>query len=148
MTLFLTHAHVDQIHHEARGAYPQECCGVIVGRDTANRRVVDHLLPLPNVAPPDQRNRRFEIDPLSLMKIERALDGTGLSVIGFYHSHPDHPAVPSETDLREAWPVYSYLIQSVKNDECETLLSWTLDESSVKFDAQHVVFHDQPADPD
>jgi len=133
MTLFLTHAHVDQIHHEARGAYPQECCGVIVGRDTANRRVVDHLLPLLNVAPPHERTRRFEIDPLSLMKIERALDGTGLSVVGFYHSHPDHPAVPSETDLREAWLVYSYVIVSVSRAGPGELSSFVLDETSKQF---------------
>lgn len=131
--LKMTEGQIEQIRREAQEAYPSECCGVIVGRDEADHRYVDHLVPVPNVAPQEQRRNRFLIDPLRLMDVERSLEGSNLSVVGMYHSHPDHPARPSETDREAAWEFYSYVIVSVDQEQTGEILCWYLDSKQSKF---------------
>src|SRR4051812_3616278 len=95
---------LDRIRRHAMQTYPNECCGVLIGRDLVNGpRIVDELIETENVADEPERSRRFTIDPKQLIDAERRAAETNRAVIGFYHSHPDHPARPSERDREDAW---------------------------------------------
>jgi len=127
-----------QIEADARRAYPKECCGLLVGVDEADSRLVKRVVPMTNVAPLAERRRSFKLDPLAMMDVERSLDGSGLRVVGIYHSHPDHPARPSETDRQAAWTFYSYLIVSTLQSEVTDVQSWVLEESNRSFIRQEI----------
>jgi len=127
-----------QIEADARRAYPEECCGLLVGVDEADSRLVKRVVPMTNVAPLAERRRSFKLDPLAMMDVERSLDGSGLRVVGIYHSHPDHPARPSETDRQAAWTFYSYLIVSTLQSEVTDVQSWVLEESNRSFIRQEI----------
>jgi cysteine synthase A len=123
-----------QIRAHAARAYPQECCGVLIGTDGPGGRDVTRAVEATNVfADADQRGRRFTLDPLVLLRAEREAAAAGVAVVGFYHSHPDHPARPSETDRQEAWPFYSYVIVSVVHGTPADVTSWRIDESAGAF---------------
>ena len=111
------------------------------GREDGLRRVIERVRPTDNVFDASQRDRRFAIDPLELMRAERDAAGAGLLVIGFYHSHPDHPARPSEFDRSRAWPFYSYVIVSIRSREVVDMRSWVLDDASGSFEPQEIVDH-------
>lgn len=140
--LILTSAQSRQIEHEGATAYPNESCGIMLGRDlsdgTCTRRIVERLLPMNNVWDEAEQRRRFAIDPKALMLAEREASQAGLAVLGFYHSHPDHPARPSETDRQFAWPYYSYVIVSIANKEPIDMTSWLLDEQTETFSRQDI----------
>ena len=89
-------------------AYPHECCGALIGRDG----VVTEAFALPNTTEEGPR-RRFLVRPDDYRAAEARARETGLELLGFYHSHPDHPARPSQYDLDHAWPLFSYVIVSV-----------------------------------
>jgi proteasome lid subunit RPN8/RPN11 len=120
---------LDEVHAHCRDAYPQECCGAIVGRIVDIGKSADRIVRLEN-AEPDAPERRFVIDPRRLMELGRAVSAEHLDVIGFYHSHPDSPARPSATDLEWAWPVYSYVIVSVADGEIADTRSYELDDAA------------------
>ena len=111
---------------EARLAYPNECCGALLGEDGADGRHVGAIMPIVNGSDDGERHRRFRISADEIMRMEREAAKLGLDVLGFYHSHPDHPAVPSEYDREHALPFYSYIIASVRGGEIVDLSSWTL----------------------
>lgn len=140
--LVLTPDQVRQIEEEGSQAYPNECCGIMIGRDMSDgactRRIVERLEPMRNVWDAQEQRRRFAIDPLALMKAERAASADGQVVIGFYHSHPDHPARPSETDRQYGWPFYSYVIVSIAQGRAADMTSWLLDEQTESFVKQDI----------
>ena len=119
--------------HGAR-AYPNECCGALLGvLDESGAKQVRALLPLDNRREGEAARTRFLItgeDMLWAMKQARA---QGLDVIGFYHSHPDHPARPSEFDREHAWPTYSYIIVAVAGGEPQEATSWVLADDRSRF---------------
>jgi len=127
---------VRQIGREGLLAYPNECCGILLGRDRsvespalgAAIRVVDRAVSTPNASAATEQHHRFRIPPLRLIEAEREADKSGRVVLGFYHSHPDQPARPSEYDRAHAWPFYSYVIVSVTADNVVDLTSWVLDD--------------------
>ena len=106
--------------HGAR-EYPDECCGALLGTDGR----VTEAFPLSNTQSQNRR-RRFLIGPDEYRQAEARADATSQSLIGFYHSHPDHPAVPSAFDLEHAWPNLSYAIVSVRAGQPHELRSWRL----------------------
>jgi cysteine synthase B len=107
-------------HSEA--VYPDEACGVLLGpRDG----VVSRAISLDNTTDLERR-RRFLVGPDEYRRAERHASETGLEIVGFYHSHPDHPAEPSAFDLEHAWPNLSYAIQSVRSGSSGELRSWRL----------------------
>ncbi len=119
--------------------YPNECCGLLLGRiDAGNKKVVDEILPISNSREDAAKHNRFLITPDDLMRGEKEARNRGCDIVGFYHSHPDHPAVPSQFDLDHAWPVYSYIIVSVRAGRAEDLLSWELRPDRSRFDAEDV----------
>jgi proteasome lid subunit RPN8/RPN11 len=123
---------VDRIRREAARAYPEECCGVLLGRGGARDREILELRPVAN-ARRTERERRYLIPPDALRRIEMEARGTGLVAVGFYHSHPDHPAEPSQFDRDHAWPWYSYLIVSVRAGIPGTPRSWRLADDRSRF---------------
>lgn len=120
-------------------SYPDEACGFLVGFDSPTQRTVTDALASENIwENRDERGYRFAISPAQQMQLERSLTGTGKSLIGFYHSHPDHLAQPSEFDREVAWTFYSYLILSVNNGQVQEMKSWVLDHSQQQFLEQTV----------
>ena len=140
--LVLTPDQVRQIEEEGAQTYPNECCGIMIGHDMSDgactRRIVEHLVPMQNVWDAAEQKRRFAIDPLALMKAEKSAAQGGQVVIGFYHSHPDHPARPSETDRQFGWPFYSYVIVSIAHGKPADMTSWLLDEQTESFVKQDI----------
>ena len=131
MKVVLTAAHVAAIHEHAREAYPEECCGFLLGPAADDRRVA-RVRRATNVAPED-RVRRYVIDPRETLAVEKELAGSGLEILGFYHSHPNHPAVPSEFDRSHAWPWYAYVILSTVVRLPKDLRAWRLDGTTSTF---------------
>ena len=140
--LVLTPDQVRQIEEEGAQAYPNECCGIMIGRDmfdgACTRRIVERLEPMQNVFDAAQQRRRFAVDPLALMRAEKSAAAQGSLVVGFYHSHPDHPARPSEFDREHAWPFYSYVIVSVAQGKAADMTSWVLDDQTETFGRQDI----------
>lgn len=131
MRITLTRNHVGAIEAHAKETFPEECCGFLIGPD-AEPRVVAEVRRAVNTAEAD-RARRYVIDPRETLRVEKSLDGTGLEILGFYHSHPNHPAAPSEFDRGHAWPWYSYVILSIVDREPADLRGWSLDGTTTTF---------------
>ncbi|MCC6291146.1 MAG: M67 family metallopeptidase [Bryobacterales bacterium] len=97
----------------AEAVYPNECCGAMLGRNDGDTKHVTAALPLDNVhAGP--RMTRYELRPEDLLRADKVARGRGLDLIGIFHSHPDHDAYFSETDLKNSCPWYSFVVVSVK----------------------------------
>ena len=121
------------VEQHGREAYPHECCGALLGEGA--RVVAIH--PLPNVTTEGPR-RRFRIDDKDYLAAEQQAARAGLALLGFYHSHPDHPAVPSQYDLDHAWPTFVYPIISVRNGRPEALRAWMLRDDRSAFDERPI----------
>ena len=129
-----------QIHEHLESGYPNEACGVMLGKHGVITEVVsadNQRTDLPASGGESARNR-YLIDPLAYMKIEREADKRGLAVLGIYHSHPDVAARPSQFDLDHAWPNFSYLIVSVCKGEAVESNSWLLRDDRSQFDQESI----------
>ena len=133
MALMLGAGVDEAIRDHSRETYPHECCGAMLGQDG----VVVEACPLPNTTEEGPR-RRFLVRPQDYRAAERRATERGLELLGFYHSHPDHPASPSQYDLDHAWPVFSYVIVSVRKGVACELTSWRLREDRDRFDQETV----------
>jgi proteasome lid subunit RPN8/RPN11 len=148
-TLVLSSSLYRRIEQEGVRAYPNECCGVMIGRDeppsdwrvrrSQVRRVVEQLQPLTNSFEEAEQFHRFRLDPREYMEVEKSAGAGGKLVLGFYHSHPDHPARPSEYDRQHAWPFYSYVIVSIQKRQPADMTSWVLDEQTQQFEKEEMV---------
>jgi proteasome lid subunit RPN8/RPN11 len=153
MAMKISSDHLESIRRHGAREYPNECCGIMLGAANGDRKEVREIVPLANlrhdptraqeVLPLDEPGResernRFLIDPLEQLKVEKDARARGLEVLGYYHSHPDHPARPSNYDRDHAWPWYSYVIVSVERGEPKALTSWVLAEDRSRFDEEAV----------
>jgi proteasome lid subunit RPN8/RPN11 len=138
MPLKIGSGDVEQIHDHAKEAYPEECSGVIVGVRAEGVKIVVDVWRAENVHE-EERSRRFLIDPLVYMKLEEQADERDMELLGVYHSHPDHPAEPSEYDREHAWPNFSYIIASVGADRVEDMRSWILKDDRSGYDEEPIV---------
>ncbi|MFI5156000.1 MAG: Mov34/MPN/PAD-1 family protein [Chitinophagales bacterium] len=121
----------DRMIEDAIGAFPDECCGFFFGRETLeNDRQITDMLVVVNSKPGD-KTRRFEISPLDYLKAEQYAIDKNLLLLGVYHSHPNHPAIPSEHDRKSAQPWFSYVIISIMNGEFANLRSWVINNESI-----------------
>jgi proteasome lid subunit RPN8/RPN11 len=136
--IILTDAQLRQIQEDGIRAYPNECCGIMFGRDIDRRRIVDRLMPAPNDFESGEQYHRFSISPRLLMQAEQSASEHGDLVLGFYHSHPDHPARPSEYDRQHGWPFYSYIIVAIEKRVPGALTCWVLNETTEQFEQQPV----------
>jgi len=121
----------------AEEAYPNECCGFFYGTEAGEKRKIEEANKVTNSKEGDQR-RRFEVSPLDYMQAEMYAEKSGKTLLGVYHSHPDHPAKPSVHDLKQAIPFFSYIIISVQKGEAADITSWQLDENK-EFEEEKVV---------
>ena len=119
--------------------YPYECCGLLLGRYRAEGKFVSETYPISNAREESAKRNRFLIEPEELMRGERYALGKDLEVVGFYHSHPDSPAVPSQYDLEHAWPAYSYVIVSTTAHEAKDLFSWEQEPDRSRFNPEELV---------
>ena len=127
-----------RIESEGVAAYPNECCGILIGRDINGQRFIERLEPGQNVFQADERYHRFSIDPRAQLKAEREAEAGGKAVLGFYHSHPDHPARPSEYDREHGWPFYSYVIVAIEKGRPAAMTSWVLNDATSRFAEQMI----------
>ncbi len=123
--------------------YPHECCGALIGRDAGpvagdgRPREILEVFPLVNQRQDSPQNR-FSVSARDVIAAEKAASARGLEVIGWYHSHPEHPARPSEYDREHAWPWYSYVIVSVRERVPREMTSWRLLEDRTRFVEEEV----------
>ena len=122
--------------------YPNECCGLLLGTESGGRKVVSEAWPVANTwadTEDETRRRRYRIGPEDMLAGQQYADGKSLDILGFYHSHPDHPARPSATDLKlAAYHFWSYMILSVEKGQPAALTSWLMSEDRSKFEEEPV----------
>ena len=131
--LNLTEEVLAQIHAHGENAYPEEGAGLMLGNDDDDGRVVTVIFPLTNSREESARHNRYLITPQDMLAGEMEADRLGLDVVGIFHSHPDHPSLPSEFDREWALPWYSYLITSVVEGKARDSRSWRLSENRDSF---------------
>lgn len=140
MRLVWTSAQREAIARHGEAGYPDEICGFLLGTQADGEKVVREVVPVDNNwEETGERRRRFLIAPEDFLREERRARAAGWEILGFYHSHPDHPARPSETDREAAWPGYSYVIQSVRDGRAAEVHSWRLQGDREGYDEEAVV---------
>jgi len=137
MKLVVQPAELGKIREHGARDYPHECCGVLLGNQDGDNKVITEARPLSN-AREDSKHNRFVISPQDMLESEKYARQKGLDLLGFYHSHPDHPARPSEYDREHAWPWWSYVIVSVQKGRPADLTSWVLAEDRSRFEEESV----------
>ena len=117
------------IRRHGEEAYPHECCGALVGRNGC----ADAVVALPNTTEEGPR-RRFLVRPSDYRLAEQRAGELGAELLGFYHSHPDHPARPSQYDLDHAWPTFAYVIVAVTAGAAADMTVWWLKDDRTTFE--------------
>lgn len=158
----LSDSHLATIRGHGAQEYPRECCGVLIGHVDAGGKRVAEVRALPNTFQPSDefersvkggggggeepvgQERRYMVSPDAMFALMREERQTGRKVLGFYHSHPDHPARPSEYDRAWAMPWYSYIIVSILSGTADKLTCWQLTADGSAFE-QEPVTGDQPS---
>ena len=138
MPLKIGRGDMGHIREHAKEAYPEECAGALVGMDVGEMKVVVDVWRAENVHGED-RLRRFLIEPLQIKEFEERATERDMDLLGFYHSHPDHPAEPSEYDREQAWPYYSYVIASVSEGGVEGMRSWVLKDDRSSYEEEQIL---------
>jgi len=128
---------LERIRAHGKRAYAEECCGVLLGKVSGSDKAVEDILEIENERQ-DERQRRFLITPEAYVNADKEARRRGLEILGFYHSHPDHPARPSQYDLEHAWAWFSYLITRVEKGEPKETTSWVLRENRSTFDEEEI----------
>jgi proteasome lid subunit RPN8/RPN11 len=145
------------IRRHGEETFPYECCGALIGRtveanaaeggrDGERRLLVDTVVPLPNTTEEGPR-RRFLVRPSDYRHADRRATELGAELLGFYHSHPDHPARPSQYDLDHAWPTFAYVIVSVMSGAAADMTVWFLKDDRSTFE-EGTLHHGENPHPD
>jgi proteasome lid subunit RPN8/RPN11 len=135
--LVISARHLQTVGRHAAVSYPDECCGVLIGRSSGDSTVVERVLSVGNERQ-DSRHNRFLISPETVLAAHKEALNLGLDVVGYYHSHPDHPARPSDFDREHAWPGVSYLIVSLEGRKVVDCRSWRLADDREGFDEEWI----------
>ena len=117
--------------------FPNECCGFMFGKEQEDVRSITSIKKVNNSKEGDKR-QRFEISPTDYIQAERFADDRDLDLLGVYHSHPDHPSVPSEHDRVNAQPYFSYVILSIANGKFASVQSWRLNDEQ-QFEEEKII---------
>ena len=136
--LKLTSEIEEKIRQAGAAAYPNECCGILFGSEEEGGHKVEELKPIENARESGEQYHRFLITAEDMMEAELEARKLGLEIVGFYHSHPDHPARPSDYDRDHALPFYSYIILRVAEGRPELMTSWRLQLSREAFDREEL----------
>jgi len=138
--LYLTEEHIKQIEKHGEQTYPFECGGMLIGDFAADgAKTILELLPMENAMDESEKHNRVLITPKDVLRAERYARGKTLDVVGYYHSHPDHPARPSQFDLDHALPVWSYIIVSVESGEAVDVRAWEMENDRSKFNEEEII---------
>ena len=121
------------IHSHATSTYPEECCGLMIGRLEGVTKRVNSLKGMKNVYEPSEKYHRYAIDPMGYLNAENEAESIGEEVVGIYHSHPNAPAKPSLFDQNHAWPTLSYIVVEVRDGKPVNTASWVLKEDRSGF---------------
>ena len=122
---------LDEIFEHAKKAYPQECCGIVLGnRDKGENITIKEVKETKNLS---QDPLKYQMDPRDFLKVQRYASSNDLDIVGVYHSHPDHPPIPSKYDIESAWEDLFYLIVTVKKSKPDKIKSWVFKDSRKKF---------------
>ena len=139
MSIQLSGEHMAAIVRHGEAAYPFEGCGLLLGRAEDNHKVVARVLPVENRREAEARHNRYLIPPEAVLNAEQQAAQEGLDIVGFFHSHPDHPERPSDFDREHAWPWYSYLITSVNRGRAIKTAAWTLSDDRGAFAVEELI---------
>lgn len=140
MILVLERSCLTALQQQVEGTYPYEGGGLLIGQlDEQGRKIVTEVKPFENQRALEDQHNRILITAQLYREGEAYADGKGLLLIGFYHSHPDHPARPSEFDREHALPWWSYVVVSVPQGKAAAVLSWRLREDRSGFDEEEIV---------
>jgi proteasome lid subunit RPN8/RPN11 len=145
MSISISPLQLQQIYDRAEYIYPEECCGILLGKITGVAKTVVEIIPTNNVWGESQlgadlhliseiartKHSRYTIDPQAIFQAQKRARSIDLDIIGFFHSHPDNSAIPSTCDRAQAWEVYSYPIVSVIGGKVSDIQSWVLDRKGV-----------------
>jgi proteasome lid subunit RPN8/RPN11 len=134
------------IRRHGQETYPHECCGALVGTTADAESIVADVVPLPNTTEEGPR-RRFLVRASDYRLAERRAAEMGGELLGFYHSHPDHPARPSQYDLDHAWPTFAYIIVAVANGKATDMTVWFLKDDRSSFE-EGSIHHGENPHPD
>jgi proteasome lid subunit RPN8/RPN11 len=126
-----------EIRAHGRDTYPEECCGGLLGRRGDPARVI-RIERIDNVRDVE-RARRYEVSPQDYLRLERLAAQEEVELLGFYHSHPDHPAVPSAYDRDHAFPFFHYLVCAVASGQPGEVTGWVLSEDRGEFDPEPIL---------
>ena len=137
MSMEIPESLVQQIGSHGEAAYPNECCGTLLGVHRDDSLRVTMVLPIEN-SQDQNRRRRFLITPSQYREAERTAADQGCELLGFYHSHPDHPAIPSDFDTAHALPWFTYVIVAVAKGKADALSAWLLSSDRSRFVEQPV----------
>lgn len=138
MAIVLTEEQDKTIRAHGEETFPNECCGFILGKIDGDDRNVVELMRADNDREDDAKYNRFLITPEAYMRGEKEARKKKLDVVGFYHSHPNAPARPSQYDLDHAWPFYSYVIVSIMDQSSDAMTSWILKDDRSSFDPEEI----------
>jgi proteasome lid subunit RPN8/RPN11 len=142
LMIIVLEKHIEEIKAHGEATYPFECGGMLIGTfDEGDRRTVIETFPLENSSTEDQ-SVRILISPKDVLKAERYARSIKLEVIGYYHSHPEDTAIPSQYDLDHALPVWSYIIVSILQGKAADIRSWVMENDRSKFNEENLVIRD------
>ena len=127
-----------QIKAHGEKTYPHECGGMLIGTFADGRKTVTELLPMENAMAQEEQHNRVLILPKDVLRAERYARSKKLDVVGYYHSHPDDEARPSQFDLDHALPVWSYIIASIVQGKAVDARSWEMENDRSKFNAEEL----------
>jgi proteasome lid subunit RPN8/RPN11 len=141
MAILVKKEHLEKIREHGEQTYPHECCGFLLGSNDGKMNLLQEVHPAQNERA-DSRHNRYLITPEQYRRADSYARGRGLGIIGYYHSHPDHPAAPSGYDLdHSCWPGESYVIVSVEQGKATTLNSFTKPDYT-RFEQEEIMFEE------
>ena len=121
---------MDQLRQHLEKGYPNEACGALLGRVDGEAHEVSEFRGMRNTVE-DRPWDRYALDPLEQLQVQKDAESRGLEIIGFAHSHPDHPPIPSRFDAEHAYTFYSYVVAAVQKGRLREARSWRLDNGGV-----------------
>ncbi|HLE13754.1 MAG TPA: M67 family metallopeptidase [Anaerolineales bacterium] len=138
MTIAISAEVLRQIHAHGEQAYPEEGAGLLLGRRAGGRKQVVQILGLANTREDGSRRNRYLLSPQDYLWGEEQAEQSGLEVLGVFHSHPDHPNLPSEYDLEWAWPSFFYVITSLRAGQAIDSRAWLLADDRSGFEEEPI----------
>lgn len=138
MRIELPEALQGRIHDQLRGTYPHEGGGFLLGAVADDTVSVMDIRPVENVFEETEQYHRYAMTLEDWMRMEDEADSRGLALVGYYHSHPDSPAVPSEYDRVHALPNFTYIIVSVRSGQAADTRVWRLKDDRSAFEEHHL----------